>query len=264
MHAKIADMVSMAFDHIYFFVSREVQLHSQYKSSYHALWSYVSELQFRIIFLVCSVTVLAAILLYCRRLRRMSSTSSLWQYNSSPVLYNVDVIPSTDKIPVRWPNEKKLRRDFEKSDMTIKMFLCKERRRHFVVFWLMWHQPESASDRMSAHAHHPLVLGHANFVPRSCDPFVHHQGSLTSRRIWKNKSYLIGRKTYSSYANYFANYTNCENVDLILTSHLGTHQFYTTVKEKVYLNIISKKHATTTFCQKFLLSCYWKSFNPTF
>ncbi|XP_073239476.1 ectonucleoside triphosphate diphosphohydrolase 4-like isoform X1 [Porites lutea] len=80
---------------------REVQLHSQYKSSYHALWSYVSELQFRIIFLVCSVTVLAAILLYCRRLRRMSSTSSLWQYNSSPVLYNVDVIPSTDKIPVR-------------------------------------------------------------------------------------------------------------------------------------------------------------------
>lgn len=134
MRAKIADMVSMAFDHIYFFVSREVQLHSQYKSSYHALWSYVSELQFRIIFLVCSVTVLAAILLYCRRLRRMSSTSSLWQYNSSPVLYNVDVIPSTDKIPVRWPNEKKLRRDFEKSDMTIKMFLCKERRRHFFYF----------------------------------------------------------------------------------------------------------------------------------
>ena len=194
----------------------------------------------------------------------MSSTSSLWQYNSSPVLYNVDVIPSTDKIPVRWPNEKKLRRDFEKSDMTIKMFLFKERRRHFVVFWLMWQQPESASDRMSAHAHHPLVLGHANLVPRSCDPFVHHQGSLTSRRIRKNKSYLIGRKTYSSYANYFANYTNCEYVDLILTSHLGTHQFYTTVKEKVYLNIISKNHATTTFCQKFLLSCYWKSFNATF
>lgn len=74
----------------------------------------------------------------------------------------------------------------------------------------MWHQPESASDRMSAHAHHPLVLGHANLVPRSCDPFVHHQGSLTSRRIRKKKSYLIGRKTYSSYANYFANYTNCE------------------------------------------------------
>ena len=147
----------------------------------------MSELQFRIIFLVCSVTVLAAILLYCRRLRRMSSTSSLWQYNSSPVLYNVDVIPSTDKIPVRWPNEKKLRRDFEKSDMTIKMFLFKERRRHFVVFWLMWQQPESASDRMSAHAHHPLVLGHANLVPRSCDPFVHHQGSLTSRRIRKKK-----------------------------------------------------------------------------
>ena len=105
----------------------------------------------------------------------------------------------------------------------------------------MWHQPESASDRMSAHAHHPLVLGHASLVPRSCDPFVHHQGSLTSRRIRKNKSYLIGRKTYSSYANYFANYTNCEYVDLILTSHLGTHQFYTTVKEKVYLNMIFKK-----------------------
>ena len=109
---------------------------------------------------------------------------------------------------------------------------------------------------MSAHAHHPLVLGHANLVPRSCDPFVHHQGSLTSRRIRKKKSYLIGRKTYSSYANYFASYTNCEYVDLILTSHLGTHQFYTTVKEKVYLNIISKNHATTTVCQKFLLSCY--------
>ena len=154
----------------------------------------MSELQFRIIFLVCSVTVLAAILLYCRRLRRMSSTSSLWQYDSSPVLYNVDVIPSTDKIPVRWPNEKKLRRDFEKSDMTIKMFLCKERRRHFVVFWLMWQQPESASDRMSAHAHHPLVLGHANLVPRSCDPFVHHQGSLTSRRIRKKKHIWLAEK----------------------------------------------------------------------
>ena len=201
----------------------------------------------------------------------MSSTSSLWQYNSSPVLYNVDVIPSTDKIPVRWPNEKKLRRDFEKSDMTIKMFLFKERRRHFVVFWLMWQQPESASDRMSAHAHHPLVLGHANLVPRSCDPFVHHQGSLTYRRIRKRKTYLIGRKTYSSYANYFANHTNCEHVDLILTSHLGTHQFYTTVKEKVYLNIISKNHVRSTFCLKlsFVLllkvvqchylihACYW-------
>jgi len=80
---------------------REVQLHSQYKSSYHAFWSYVSELQFRIIFLVCSVTVLAAILLYCRRLRRMSKTSSLWQYKSSPVLYSVDVLPSTEKIPMR-------------------------------------------------------------------------------------------------------------------------------------------------------------------
>ena len=154
----------------------------------------MSELQFRIIFLVCSVTVLAAILLYCRRLRRMSSTSSLWQYDSSPVLYNVDVIPSTDKIPVRWPNEKKLRRDFEKSDMAIKMFLCKETRRHFVVFWLMWQQPESASDRMSAHAHHPLVLGHANLVPRSCDPFVHHQGSLTSRRILKKKHIWLAEK----------------------------------------------------------------------
>ena len=164
MRAKMADMVCQygIWPHI-FFISREVQLHSQYKSSYHALWSYVSELQFRIIFLVCSVTVLAAILLYCRRLRRMSSTSSLWQYNSSPVLYNVDVIPSTEKIPVRWPNEKKLRRDFEKSVMIIKMFPCKERRRHFVVFWLMWLQPESVSDRMAAHAHHPLVLGHFSF-----------------------------------------------------------------------------------------------------
>ena len=141
----------------------------------------MSELQFRIIFLVCSVTVLAAILLYCRRLRRMSSTSSLWQYNSSPVLYNVDVIPSTDKIPVRWPNEKKLRRDFEKSDMTIKMFLCKERRSHFVVFWLMWHQPESASDRMAALPHHPLVLGHANLVPRRCDPFEESEKKI---HIW--------------------------------------------------------------------------------
>lgn len=80
---------------------REVQLHSQYKSSYHAFWSYASELQFRIIFLVCSVTVLAAILLYCRRLRRMSKTSSLWQYKSSPVLCNVDVLPSSEKIPMR-------------------------------------------------------------------------------------------------------------------------------------------------------------------
>lgn len=80
---------------------REVQLHSQYKSSYHAFWSYASELQFRIIFLVCSVTVLAAILLYCRRLRRMSKTSSMWQYKSSPVLRNVDVLPSSEKIPMR-------------------------------------------------------------------------------------------------------------------------------------------------------------------
>ncbi|KAJ7390360.1 Ectonucleoside triphosphate diphosphohydrolase 7 [Desmophyllum pertusum] len=80
---------------------REVQLHSQYKSSYHALWSYVSELQFRIIFLVCSVTVLAAILLYCRRIRRMSKTSNFWHYDSSPVLYNIDVIPSIEKMPMR-------------------------------------------------------------------------------------------------------------------------------------------------------------------
>ena len=57
----------------------------------------------------------------------------------------------------------------------------------------------------------------------------------------KKKTYLIGRKTYSSYANYFANHTNCEHVDLILTSHLGTHQFYTTVKEKVYLNTSNSK-----------------------
>lgn len=78
---------------------REVQLHSQYKSTYHAFWSYVSDLQFRIIFLVCSVTVVAAILLYYRRLRRMSKTSSFWLYDSTPVLYNVDVIPSTEKIP---------------------------------------------------------------------------------------------------------------------------------------------------------------------
>ncbi|KAK2572368.1 Cell division cycle protein 23-like protein [Acropora cervicornis] len=34
-----------------------------------------------------NVTVLAAILLYCGRLRRMSKTSNLWQYDSSPVLY---------------------------------------------------------------------------------------------------------------------------------------------------------------------------------
>ncbi|XP_068746463.1 ectonucleoside triphosphate diphosphohydrolase 4-like [Montipora capricornis] len=80
---------------------REVQLRSQYKSSYHAFWSYVTDLQFRIIFLVCSVTVLAAILLYCRRLRRMSKTSSLWQYHSSPVLYKVDVLPSSEKVPMR-------------------------------------------------------------------------------------------------------------------------------------------------------------------
>ena len=37
---------------------------------------------------------------------------------------------------------------------------------------------------------------------------------------------------------------------MILTSHLGTHQLYTTVKEKVYLKIISKNHATTTLCLK--------------
>ena len=81
-------------------IYREVQLHSQYKSTYHAFWSYVSDLQFRIIFLVCSVTVVAAILLYCRRLRGMSKSSSLWLYDSTPVLYNVDVIPSIEKIPM--------------------------------------------------------------------------------------------------------------------------------------------------------------------
>lgn len=79
---------------------REVQLHSQYKSSYHAFWSYTSDLQFRIILLVCSITVLAAILLYCRRLRRMSKNSSIWHFDSSPVLYKVDVIPSIEKIPM--------------------------------------------------------------------------------------------------------------------------------------------------------------------
>lgn len=82
-----------------FSLYREVQLHSQYKSTYHAFWSYVSDLQFRIIFLVCSVTVVAAILLYYRRLRRMSKTSSFWLYDSTPVLYNVDVISSTENIP---------------------------------------------------------------------------------------------------------------------------------------------------------------------
>lgn len=80
---------------------REVQLRSQYKSSYHAFWSYVTELQFRVIFLVCSVTVLAAILLYCGRLRRMSKTSDLWQYDSSPVLYKVDILPISEKLPMR-------------------------------------------------------------------------------------------------------------------------------------------------------------------
>ena len=143
------------------------------------------------------------------------------------------------------------------SDMTIKMFLCKERRRHFVVFWLMWHQPGSASDRMAAHAHNPLVLGHANLVPRSCDPFEESEKKV---HIWLAEK----RIPHNFYANYFANHTNCEHVDLILTSHLGTHQFYSTVKEKVYLNIISKNHATTTFCQKFPLSYYLKSFNATF
>ena len=51
-------------------------LHSLGHVTGRSLWSYVSELEFRAVFFICSVIVLAAIVLYCRRLQRMSKRPS--------------------------------------------------------------------------------------------------------------------------------------------------------------------------------------------
>ena len=46
----------------------------------------------------------------------------------------------------------------------------------------------------------------SNLVPRGRDPFAQRQGSLTSGRIRKKKTPLIGRKkSCLSHANFFAN-----------------------------------------------------------
>ncbi|XP_032220507.2 ectonucleoside triphosphate diphosphohydrolase 4-like [Nematostella vectensis] len=86
---------------------REIQhnhLHSQYTSgvnSYFYFASYVSELEFRAVFVFCSIVVLAAIILYFRRLRRMSKATSLWSHGpSKPAVYSMKLIPSSENIPV--------------------------------------------------------------------------------------------------------------------------------------------------------------------
>ena len=109
----------------------------------------------------------------------------------------------------------------------------------------MWHQPGSASDRMAAHAHNPLVLGHANLVPRSCDPFEESEKKV---HIWLAEK----RIPHNFYANYFANHTNCEHVDLILTSHLGTHQFFRPLRKKFISIWFQKTTPQRHFVKSFL------------
>ncbi|XP_020893372.1 ectonucleoside triphosphate diphosphohydrolase 4 isoform X2 [Exaiptasia diaphana] len=88
---------------------REIQhnhLHSQYassKSSYHFLMSYVSEMEFRVVFVICSVVVFAAIVLFFRRLRRMHRSStylSLWTQSPKSAVYSMELIPNEEQIPV--------------------------------------------------------------------------------------------------------------------------------------------------------------------
>ena len=133
---------------------REIEhhhLHSQNTSTYHGVWAYISELQFRAIFFVCSIVVLACILLYCRRLGRMSRASlSVWNYMSpKPALYGIEVIPSNEKLPV-WhedngvyacsccTNEQMSRRDNEGTSNQPWWFLCWEKIANLREFCVVW------------------------------------------------------------------------------------------------------------------------------
>ena len=67
---------------------REIEhshLHSQNASSYHSVWAYISVLQFRAVFFVCSVVVLAFIVLYCRRLGLGRMGKAYWTSKTAAV-----------------------------------------------------------------------------------------------------------------------------------------------------------------------------------